>query len=505
VGDDALDAISQSEFELMKFALTALVILILCLLMALGALPGPPVLPTVLAAASAAFLLTGARPGADMLHPVRVFGSLWCFCLALASMRMLSFISRWDTGMWALVLTGLVSFVGGFALFGLVRGRQGKSPPSAREFVQKRRLLPARKALGMAAVCLLVGTFVLAYEDALIGSVPILASNPDVARMKLFPVVGQSSLDTLSIKLIHPFVEFVKYGVFLAAIVLFQAERRNKKLTFACLGLMIGGTLIYMSQGARSFAVQVAIVLLVLFHYLRRRVRLKHVIAAVLLVFLFAGLFGAYRIRKSHSAPLFERALSVSGFPRGEFWEAVAFGYATATTSFEVFHELTHDFQIYRKPPHGFLLYSFHRLIPRSNIQQFAAGLYTPQAITPTFLGEFYGDFGYLGVLFGPLVLGWAYGWAYSRMKTAEGLYPIYVQALFLQILIYFPYTDLFSNYLTWIFDMFFMYFLIRGLERRAVAGSEGAAGRVPPAMDPQRGGRLSPAGLPGEGGGVTA
>lgn len=452
----------------MKSAFIAFGILIVALLMALGIVPWPSLWPLVLAAACAAFLLTGARSNADMLHPVRVFGSLWCFCLALASMRLLSFISSWGVGMWALVLTGLLAFIAGFWLAGLRQRRRTKRPPSARGIPFKRNLLPAERTLRVAAICILAGTSVLAYEDTLIGTIPMFASNPDVARMKLFPVVGQSSLDTLSIKLVHPFVEFVKYGVFLAAIVYFQAERRSRKLTIGCLAMMLGGTLIYMSQGARSFAVQVAIVLLVLFHYLRRRVRLKHVMAAVLVVFLFAGLFGAYRIRRSHSAPLFERALSVSGFPRGEFWEAVAFGYATATTSFEVLHQLTRDFQIYRKPPHGFLLYAFHRLIPRANIQEFAAGLFTAQAITPTFLGEFYGDFGYLGVLIGPLILGFGYGWAYDRMARTRSVYPVYVEALLLQMLIYFPYVNLFSQYLTWIFDLVFMFFLIRTAERKA-------------------------------------
>lgn len=452
----------------MRIALATLGFLTLCFLMALGVVPWPPLWPLVLASACAAFLLTGARSNADMLHPVRVFGSLWCFCLALASMRLLSFISIWGFWMWTLVLTGLFAFIGGFWLAGLKQRRRGRLPVSVREIPIKRTLVPIERTLGIAAICLLVGTSVLAYEDTLIGTIPMFASNPDVARMKLFPVVGQSSVDTLSIKLIHPFVEFVKYGVFLAAIVYFQAERRSRKLTIVCLAMVLGGTLIYMSQGARSFAVQVAIVLIVLFHYLYRRIRLKHVVLAVLVVFLFAGLFGAQRIRRSHSAPLFERALAVSRFPQGEFWEAVAFGYATATMSFEVFHELTRDFEFYKKPPHGFLLYAFHRFIPRANIQEFAAGLFTAQAITPTFLGEFYGDFGYLGVLIGPLILGFAYGWAYDRMKRTRSVYPVYVEALLVQMLIFFPYVDLFSQYLTWIFDLVFMYFLIHAVERKA-------------------------------------
>jgi len=457
----------------MRLIFIALGMLALCFLMALGVLPWPPLWPVLLGAACAGFLFTGARDGADMLHPIRVFASLWCFCLALASMRLLSFISRWDLWMWATVLTGLFSFVGGFVLAGMTRRGEGALPSVGRRLPLKRTHLPTKRALGTAIVCILVGTSVLAYEDVLIGSVPIFASNPDAARMKLFPVVGQSSLDTFSVKLIHPFVEFVKYGVFLAAIVLFQASRRSKKLIFACTAMILGGTLIYTSQGARTFAVQIAVVLFVLFHYLCRRIRLRSVLVSVLAVFLFAGFFGSYRIRKSHTAPLFERALQVSHFPEGEFWEAVAFGYSTATISFQVFYELGQDFHLYQKPPHGFLLYAFHQLVPRTNIQQYAAGFFTGQAITPTFLGEFYGDFGYLGVLFGPLIMGFGYGWAYFRMWRTRGIYPVYVLALLMEMLIYFPYVNLFSQYLTWIFDLVFMYFLIRWLEKPVTNASE--------------------------------
>ena len=38
---------------------------------------------------------------------------------------------------------------------------------------------------------------------------------------------------------------------------------------------------------------------------------------------------------------------------------------------------------------------------------------------------------------------------------------------MLLQVLIYFPYWNQFSHTLTWIFDLFFMYFLVRLLQRK--------------------------------------
>src|SRR4029077_750630 len=129
--------------------------------------------------------------------------------------------------------------------------------------------------------------------------------------------------------------------------------------------------------------------------------------------------------------------------------------------SFEVFNRLTDDLPTTQRPSGGYLLYALHRFVPRGNIQALDFELYSGEMITPTFLGEFYADYGYWGVLFGPLVLGVFYGWAYSRGGGQPDAYWIYVRAMLLQVLIYFPYWNQFSHTLTWILDLFFMYVLI--------------------------------------------
>jgi oligosaccharide repeat unit polymerase len=456
--------VPQVYLSSLKVVLGLTVALTVCVLVVLGIFPVARISTYLLLAASASFLLVGARGNYDLMHPVRVFGALWCFCLALGSMHLLSIISVWGSLMWACVLTGFATFIGGFWIADTLYAAQDISPgfSSARVF-RAADLVPNRKTLILAAICVLIGLSVLAYEDFLIGGIPILADNADSLRMELFGGASANpKFDTLFIKLIHPFVEFLKYGVFLAFVVLFQKRPKSKRVILLSALLIVFGTLAYGSQAGRTFFVTIAVGAIILFHYLRRRIRLIEIVSSVVLLFLFIGLSGSMRIRQSQSAPLFEKALENSNLPDGNFWEGVAFGYATTTVSLEVFYRLTEDLKTMQHPPGGFLFYSLHRFLPRTSLGEVATDLYSGESTTSTFLGDFYGDYGYWGVLFGPLLMGFGYGWAYSHTGGHNGLYWIYVRVMLMQMLVFFPYVNLFSLYLTWIFDLFCMYHLVR-------------------------------------------
>jgi hypothetical protein len=440
---------------------------LLGLSIALGIVPPVRLSVLVLFIASGGFLFVKGRGSRDLLHPVRVFGALWCFCLALGSMRLLPVISAWGYVTWSCFLTGLLSFIGGFWLADrFSRRREVWRGPGREEEAPATSLLQDRKTLIVASLSLVVGGAVLGYEYHLIGTIPILADNPDEARLRLFGFAGvvDPQFDKLYIKLLHPFVDFLKYGVFLAVIVLCQRTPKSRGAVALSVVLIVLGTLMVSSQGGRGFFVNIAVASIVLFHYLRRRVRLVEVVLGCLVLFLFVGVSGLRRTRASGSGPGFERALSQSGLPEGEIWDGMAFGYASVTRSFEVFNQLTEDLRTTPRPGGGYLFWAFHRFFPRSNIQLLSQELYTGEMITPTYLGEFYADYGYWGVLFGSLVLGVGYGYAYMRGEARNRIYWIYVRAMLIQMLIAFPNMNLFSYQLTWIWDLFFMYLLTRYL-----------------------------------------
>jgi oligosaccharide repeat unit polymerase len=355
------------------------------------------------------------------------------------------------------------------------------------EPVPERSMLPDRKTLIVAAFALLIGTTVLAHEYHLMGGIPLLSDNPDEMRTRLFPLAGQfdPQFDKLYIKLLHPFVEFIKYGVFLAIIVLSQRRAKSRMTVFLSVTIVVLGTLVIGAQAARSFFVTIALTGVVLYHYLRRRISLVKFGAAFLVLFVFLGFFGSIRMKMSNTGQTYQRARNASGFPEGEIWDGAAFGYMTLTLSFETFSRLTEDLGSMGRPSAGYLFYSFHRLIPRANIQELANESYSIDSMTSTFLGEFYADYGYWGALLGPLVLGLGYGWAYSRGGGRNPVYWIYVRAMLIQILFFFPYVNLFSFYNTWFLDLFFMYFLIRYLSKRenqqlSSPADQGAAAYLP-------------------------
>lgn len=449
----------------LKSSIGFVTLMILTILAALEGLSRSRALTLLLAIASVCFLLIRTVGTVDLMHPVRIFGALWCFCLSLATMRLLPIISDWNFLMWACVITGLVSFIIGFGIFRWTRGKGGASSGfTASEMSLQSVSVSNGKTLTLAAVCIAVGITVLAYEYHLIGGVPILGEDIDVMRMELFGIAGQGNpiFDTLFIKIIHFFVEFTKYGVFLSFIVLIQRRSKSWKVVLVCVLLMLVGTVAYASQAGRTFVVSIVVTCAVLFHYLRRRIRFAQLGVSVLIIFIFLGIAGSMRVQTSEASSIVERIRAGSGFPEGQFWDGIGFGYLTLTESFEVFYRLTSDLQNTTKPHEGFLFYGLHRLLPRANIQEYAFHLYTGAFVTPTYLGEFYADYGIGGILFGSLALGLFYGWAYWQGGVHNTLYWIYVRGMLIQMLFFFPYVNLFSQQITWVQDLFFMYFIIR-------------------------------------------
>ena len=134
------------------------------------------ILPVALGFAALVFVIWGRSKG-DLLHPVCVFGGLWCACLALASLRLLPSISNWPARVWLCFITPLFSFPAGVWLAWRFSKRRVSAKAKDRGLCLE--ALPAKRTLLLAAVCLLIGVSVLGYEYQLIGGIPALPDNPD--------------------------------------------------------------------------------------------------------------------------------------------------------------------------------------------------------------------------------------------------------------------------------------------------------------------------------------
>jgi len=440
----------SSGFVLGGFALLIIAIL-------LGLIPYSTLLSAILGIAAGLFGLLRVGKNTDALHPVRVFGAIWCLCLALVPLKLTTTITDWPLSVWSYVILALLSFIGGFWLTSrrVSNGQHLQGEASESELPPSEMLEP-RRALRVALVCLTVGISAFSYEYWLIGGIPVLAQKIDAARTIFFATAGRWShpeFDTLFYKIVGILTTPCKYAVYLAIILLIQKNRKTRAQIVMAAAIIVCGALALASQGGRSPVIDILIFSGILFHYMRRRLTSKHLSILGLILSLFISFAGYYRYLHGRQDAFHIEVERVSKLPRGPLGDSIVVGYQSLTSPLETFARFTNDFPTMRPPSAGFLFYSFHRLLPRTNIEEYTYHLYYG-SLTNTFLGEFYGDFGFLGIILGPFILGMGYGYVYFRALCFKSLYWLCMESVFVGILIYFPYMNLFSQQLTWIFDL---------------------------------------------------
>jgi hypothetical protein len=183
--------------------------------------------PGIIAAAAlviaATVLWCGAR---DLTRPAVAFGVPWFAFAALAQLRLTPLEERWSLGF------TLVVFGGGLALIVAAVLAGGTAPVRgtvtiARESIQPRRLVTA-------ALILIAGAIVgAAYKAHVLGGIPLLSANPDEVRGRVFQV-GQTVLPSWSSFLTSGF--YIGMWTLLAAI--WAVRGRTSRLRIAALWLL---------------------------------------------------------------------------------------------------------------------------------------------------------------------------------------------------------------------------------------------------------------------------
>jgi oligosaccharide repeat unit polymerase len=415
--------------------------------------------------AAAAFVLLPMGPETDILHPVRVFGGLWCLCLALSSLHLSAVNSEWDVEMWTLMIGALVAFIGAFwishgTFVKMTRFRTAANRAEA----WSRQILSPHRALILASISLIIGIVAFAYRYRTVGEIPILAPAIDETTNSFFSTAGywaRPELDTIPNKIIGLLCLFCRYAAYLSCIVLLQRSEKTRTQKIWAASVILAGLAALASQGGRGFLAEFTMVSLVLFQHLRRQIRLKELVSMALIVMLFLSFAGYFRATSGGSERAYKLAQEISLLPEGFVWDNLLFGYFSVTAPMETFFRLTKDLQSFRESSPGYMFYFIHRFVPRENIAEIATALYGGEMMAPTFLGEFYADLGFAGVILGPFILGLGYSYVYARVGRRDSLYWICILAVLMELLMYFPHINFFFRNVNWILDIGAMCVLI--------------------------------------------
>jgi hypothetical protein len=252
-------------------------------------------------------------------------------------------------------------------------------------------------------------------------------------------------------KVIYLITIFEKYAFILACFFLFSSGKKTMRQTVQAWVIASVAFLGHSSQGGRQYPYELLVLACVLYHYIRRPFKYRHLAFAAVLLFLLLAFGGYFRSVRSDPRASLEPVAAMSDLPRGPLGDSLVYGYYTVTIGFEQFSRMTSDLPTGGSARGGHMFYFLHRFIPRQGLGEW--GNY-PGGVVFTYLADFYADYGIWGILAGSFLLGYAYSFVYKRAVRRSSLYWIYAQALFIYCLTYFPYVNLFSEYAGWFIDL---------------------------------------------------
>lgn len=369
--------------------------------------------------------------GSDPFSPARVFIITWSIAIGLADLKLSGFQSQWSLVGWIVLLTGVLSLLLGlFVQFVINIDKPVLDVPAIRQrfsvvFLNEHRLF------GAIVIVWLMYLLSFGVETVIVGGLPIFSSFPEKARVE-FGVFGLGLIVGLMPAILFLCVEYL---------VLVRLNF-TKKAVVVIAFLTTAVTFLALLQRF-SFVVWALTTLCFLF-YVSRFVRLKNLVISGSI---FAGSFAymmsfrlarfvqnyLYVVSKMHfsvkyaafTEPYMYIVMNLENFVRGvDKLHRFTYGYYTtdflmALTGLK--HWMAEYFYLVERP---FLISGYN---------------------TFSFFWPYYYDFGIIGVVLIPFVLGFIIGSVYFRLRRNPSLLGVTLYANAFAFLI----ISFFTNILT--------------------------------------------------------
>ncbi|MEO0124074.1 MAG: O-antigen polymerase [candidate division WOR-3 bacterium] len=397
-------------------------------------------------------LLDSRRKSVDLFSPSRVFAFVWALAIGLADLKLSYFQHKWDLYSWITLLLGIFSLLTGIFGAYLVYSKERLL------YVDEIRRYYFNYAINgkrlFYSLVILIGIYFISYitEVILEGYLPFWASIPDRARVE-WGVFG-----------IHLLVNSMPTILFLVSIYfIFIKQNKKKKILLMVLSLLI--IISYFFTLQRFNLTIWILMLLALLYYTTKRVSLKHILLIGILLAIIISLIQKVRLvayvqnyiyvisKMKYPAtfsiftePYMYIVMNLENFARGvSNLENFTYGYFTGDfilALIGVKHWLAETFNIIERP---FLICGYN---------------------TFSFFWPYYYDYGVLGVVMFPFLVGAATGFAYYSLRTSPNLLNLSVYSMAFYILV----ISFFTNPLTMlntVFNIFLTIAIIISIDSR--------------------------------------
>ncbi len=382
-------------------------------------------------------LLDNRKKSVDLFSPSRVFSFVWALAIGLADLKLSYFQHKWDLYSWTTLLLGVFSLLAGiFSVYSVYSKERLLEIDEIRKYYSN-YVIDGRRLFYILVILICVYFISYIIETIVEGYLPFWTTIPDKTRVE-WGVFG-----------IHLFVNSMPTILFLVSIYfIFIRHNKQRKILLIVFSLLIIISYFFTLQRF-NLAIWV-LMLLVLLYYTTKHVRLKHILLIGILLAIIISLIQKVRLiayvqnyiyiisKMKYPAtfsiftePYMYIVMNLENFARGvSNLETFTYGYFTGDFIFTltgVKHWLAETFNIVERP---FLISGYN---------------------TFSFLWPYYYDYGVLGVVLFPFLMGVATGFAYYSLRKSPNLLNLSVYSIAFYILV----ISFFTNPLTMLNTVF--------------------------------------------------
>ncbi len=363
----------------------------------------------LLLTASFVIALSSFRRGADLFSPGRVFGFLWTLALGLTQLKFSALQHSWSNETWVQVLIGPLSFMVGVFCMTVVHADKGLKPLASMRSLMIGFQINRRRLFWITLLfCFL---FLLAYAIILwIKGVdpPLFSENPGLARRE-FTMFG-----------LGLFLHNVVIVVFLTGLYYLQSGGSRGGKTVLLIASLVSVALYFflLQRFQLAFALLMCIVV---YYYCTNRLRPQVIVPFIAIV---SALF--YWVSTLRAGELFIYYLYRDSLMRF----SVTYAMFTEPYMYVVMNleNLARSISLETQFTYGMESFDFLFALTglKDWMQEYWGVIEMPFIISGynTYTGywTFYRDFGSLGTMVFPLLLGMGTGLLYYKMRMAPGL-----------------------------------------------------------------------------------
>jgi len=388
------------------------------------------------------WVITGFRKGADFFSPARIYGLIWSLAIFLVEFKFSTLQFEWSELGWLFLLLGITSFLLGNYFSYIINFNNNYLTPSSIRNIFSRFCINEKRLYKIIVIYFFMYLFCFLIEYWLEGYLPLFSDKPERARVE-FGIFG-----------IHLIVASVNLILFLVAqYLIFVKKQIKKKIILIVIFIISAGTFFTLLQRYNFF--MLSMMVLCLMYYSKKKIRLRTFVVFASVVVGFITYIQSLRLAKVAEYFIY----SVSRMKIPVKYAALSEPYMYLVMNLENFVYASQKIETHT---YGFYTFDFVMALTglKHWVTQYASLEKLPYYIsgynTFPFFWVYYYDFGIIGLVFFPFIMGFAISEIYYYLHRKPNLVSLSMYCIAFSVII----VAVISDPLTRL-DMVFNFILI--------------------------------------------